>query len=332
MTYIVLDLEWNQPPINTKPCRCPFPLVGEIIEIGAVKLKSDFTPGDTFKTYIKPRFYPKMQPYVKKITGITEKTLHDAPDFKTGIENLFSFCGDDFAFITWGPDDLPMMCDNLLCNGMKTDIIPPAYNLQIFFSTQFEAANKQCSLSSACDFLGIDKQLPEHDALADAYRTALICTKLDMKRGIGEYPKTTTPKRHYEHIDSTRRKPLYPRKAAPDYTAGGFATVQDAIRSDGVSLIPCPVCGLPMYYDMFVGQAPDKKASLCTCRRHGKFFVLVRLTENDGRITATRTVYPCTERLKEHYERLEERAFSRHAPKQNGQAKISAPLQSEDKG
>ncbi len=321
MTYIVLDLEWNQPPINSRPYRCPFPLVGEIIEIGAVKLNDDYTPGDTFKTYIKPRFYTKMQPYVKKITGITEETLKNAPDFQTGTKQLFSFCGDEFAFITWGPDDLPMLCDNFLCNGMQTDIIPAAYNLQHFFNTQFDVENKQWSLSSACEFLGIENNLPEHDALSDAYRTALICTRLDMKRGIDEYPNTTKPKRHYEHIESTKRKPLYPRKAAADYTAGGFATRSDAIHSDEISLIPCPVCELPMDYDMFVSQAPDKKAALCSCRRHGKFYARVKLTKEDETFCATRTVYPCTPRLKEHYKRLEERALTRRAPKQNGQAK-----------
>lgn len=316
MNYIVLDLEWNQPPVNCRPYYCPFPLVGEIIEIGAVKLSDDYTPAETYKTYVKPSFYTKMQPYVKKITKITEADLSGAPDFGTAINDFFDFCGDDCAFLTWGPDDLPMMCDNFLAHGMKTDIIPPSYNLQQFFSAQFDVGTKQWALSDACDVLGIEKQMPEHDALADAYHTALICSKLDMKRGIAEYPNETRPRRHYEHIDSLRKKALFPRKVAADYVCGGYGTRSEAIHSDEISLIPCPVCGLPMDYDMFVSQAPDKKVALCRCRDHRKFFIRVKLTrEDDGTFTATRMVYPGTPRLREYYSRIEAKALSRKAIK-----------------
>lgn len=316
MTYIVLDLEWNQPPVNCRPYYCPFALVGEIIEIGAVKLNDDFTPAGTYKTYIKPSFYSKMQPYVKKITKITEETLRGAPDFETAIGEFFAFCGDDCAFLTWGPDDLPMLCDNFLAHGMKTDIIPPSYNLQQFFTAQLDVEDKQWALSDACDLLGIEKQMPEHDALADAFHTALICSKLDMKRGIADYPRETKPRRHYEHIDSIRKKALFPRKVAEDFVAGGFATRSEAIHSDEISLIPCPVCDLPMDYDMFVRQTPDKKVALCSCRDHKKFFIRLKLTkEEDGTYTATRMIYPGTPRLREYYNRIEANALSRRANK-----------------
>ena len=39
MRYIVLDMEWNQPYAPKCVDRAPFPLIGEIIQIGAVMLE-----------------------------------------------------------------------------------------------------------------------------------------------------------------------------------------------------------------------------------------------------------------------------------------------------
>ena len=199
MNYIVLDMEWNQPPINKKPRLVPFPLVGEIIEIGAVKLDEGLSERDRFKQYIKPVFYRRMQPYVKKITGISEKTIKDALPFKAVIDDFFAWCGDDFVFITWGPDDIPMLCDNLLAHKMDTSLIPACYNLQHIFNAQTNGENKQWSLASACEYLHIEQLMPGHDAFSDAYHTYLVCQKLKIKQGIQTYPVSARPERHYCH-------------------------------------------------------------------------------------------------------------------------------------
>ena len=50
MNYIVMDLEWNQAMRSDSAVfnRLPIHLRGEIIEIGAVKLNPDMTPGEEF--------------------------------------------------------------------------------------------------------------------------------------------------------------------------------------------------------------------------------------------------------------------------------------------
>ena len=48
MNYVVVDLEWNQ-AMNSQASvfnKLPIRLRGEIIEIGAVKLNEDMTPGE----------------------------------------------------------------------------------------------------------------------------------------------------------------------------------------------------------------------------------------------------------------------------------------------
>lgn len=123
MTYIVLDMEWNQPQIHREPHKVPFPLVGEIVEIGAVKLDGRFCECDRFKRYIKPVFYKKIQPYVKKITGISENTLSCAQPFEQVLQDFFEWCADDFAFITWALTICP--CYATICWPIIW--IPPSF-------------------------------------------------------------------------------------------------------------------------------------------------------------------------------------------------------------
>ena len=51
MNYVVVDLEWNQAMSSKSSVfnRLPIHLRGEIIQIGAVKLNEDMSPGEEFR-------------------------------------------------------------------------------------------------------------------------------------------------------------------------------------------------------------------------------------------------------------------------------------------
>ena len=51
MNYVVVDLEWNQAMSSKSSVfnRLPIHLRGEIIQIGAVRLNEDMTPGEEFQ-------------------------------------------------------------------------------------------------------------------------------------------------------------------------------------------------------------------------------------------------------------------------------------------
>lgn len=89
MNYIVLDLEFNQAfpfksgkKVEPNP-ECPF----EIIQIGAVKLNEHFEQLDSFNCMISPQIYPRLHPFVEKITGIRPKMLAGQPIFR-GIPSV----------------------------------------------------------------------------------------------------------------------------------------------------------------------------------------------------------------------------------------------------
>ena len=82
MNYIVMDLEWNQAMRSDSAVfnKLPIHLRGEIIEIGAVKLNPDMTPGEEFTIDVRPQFFRRIHYKVKKITGFDKERLAKGTD------------------------------------------------------------------------------------------------------------------------------------------------------------------------------------------------------------------------------------------------------------
>lgn len=144
-SYIVLDLEWNQPLNPDSAIREPFFFDSEIIEIGALRLDERFRETGSFKTFIRPRFYPHMNGDVVQLTKIRAQDLEKAPEFPRAYAEFMEWCGEDCCLCTWGPDDIPVLMDNLLMHGMDAEM-PCCYDLQRIFGHEIMRDDRQCSL------------------------------------------------------------------------------------------------------------------------------------------------------------------------------------------
>ena len=199
MNYIVLDMEWNQAPSRAELIREPVNLFGEIIQIGAVKLDSKFRQLCDIKIEVLPKYYTKINHYVGELTGIATGDLLRGIPFPEAYRKFDEWCGDDYRIITWGPDDITTLRTNMILHGMDEKSIKPSYDLQRIFNSQITGENRQWSLSGAMERLGIELDLPCHDARNDAIYTARILERLDIKKGIEEYippqPKLKQPQR-----------------------------------------------------------------------------------------------------------------------------------------
>lgn len=179
MRYIVVDLEWNQPVSKQKMVRSPIRLRGEIIQIGAVKVDANMRTIDTFNMLIKPKYYEKMNKRVQQLTDITDAQLETGVPFEMDFERFSDWCGEEFRFLTWGPDDIYMLEDNMLIHGLDIDWIPAAYDAQVIFDDQVTMEGRDFSLGYAMYKCGI-KPLKCHDALNDAINTVKVLTRLDV--------------------------------------------------------------------------------------------------------------------------------------------------------
>ena len=104
MTYIILDLEWNQPiSYQSRTYReVGDKLIFEMIQIGAVKLDYDLNPADSISIPIAPTHYLRIHPRIKRMTGLDSETLAGAPNFREALEQFVAWCGEDYALLTWG--------------------------------------------------------------------------------------------------------------------------------------------------------------------------------------------------------------------------------------
>ncbi|WP_317853824.1 3'-5' exonuclease [Chakrabartyella piscis] len=179
MYYIVLDLEFNQsypfkngsvvPPLP----QCPF----EIIQIGAVKLNEAFEIIEEFDAFIKPEIYPRLHPYVEKITGIKADQLADKASFKSVYADFTNFIGTKDAILcTWGNDDIKALFRNILHHKLDPDQITQKYiNVQTHASTFLKhEKGKAIGLKNATVELEIETDIPFHNALCDAIYTAKV--------------------------------------------------------------------------------------------------------------------------------------------------------------
>ena len=190
MDYIVLDMEWNQPwpgsPSSKKVL--PVQIRGEILQIGAVRVTEDQQVADEFQVLIKPKYYKRLNRRVSKLTGIKEADLRDrGVSMVDAIADFKAWCGEDVTFLTWGFDDITILRENLQLYGLEDSWVNRWYNAQMIFNAQTDGSNAQKALKTAMEIFEIEPSRPAHDALGDAYHTALICARLDLKKGTREY-------------------------------------------------------------------------------------------------------------------------------------------------
>ena len=305
MDYIVLDMEWNQPwpgsPSSKKVL--PVPIRGEILQVGAVRVTEDRQVADEFQVLIKPKYYRRLNRRVSKLTGIKEAQLREEGiAFPQAMEQFRQWCGEDVIFLTWGFDDINILRENLQLHGLDDSWVCNWYNAQMIFNAQTDGSTAQKSLKTAMEIFNIEASRPAHDALGDAYHTALICARLDLSRGTQEYSQALES--HVNGFHGAQLPGCVGRKVFY-----GYADKHSALSAMAGEENSCPVCGRQMLGSRWFSQPGRRYMDLATCADHGKFLIRVRLSDQpDGTIRVSRLTYEATSEAAEVYARRAERA------------------------
>ena len=305
MNYIILDMEWNQPwpgsPSSKKVL--PVQIRGEIIQIGAVRVTEDRQVADEFQVMIRPKYYRRLNRRVSKLTGIKESRLKvEGIPFPEAMEQFRAWCGEDIIFLTWGFDDITILRENLRLYGLAEDWTGRWYNAQMIFNAQTDGSNAQKALKTAMEIFGIEATRPAHDALGDAYHTALICARLDLKRGTQEYQQAL--KNHENGFHGAELPGCISRKVFYDY-ADKHAALSAMTGEEN----KCPTCGRQMLGSRWFAQPGHRYMDLAACPEHGKFLIRVRLSDQpDGTVRVSRLTYEATSEAAEAYARRAEKA------------------------
>ena len=305
MNYIVLDMEWNQPWPGSPSSRKVLPVAirGEIIQIGAVRVTEDQQVADEFQVLIKPKYYRHLNRRVSKLTGIKESRLKDEGiSFPDAMHQFREWCGEDIIFLTWGFDDIGILKENLRLFGMEENWTDRWYNAQMIFNAQTDGSTSQKALSKALEIFGIEPSRPAHDALGDAYHTALICARLDLKKGAAEYDAAV--KSHENGFHGAELPGCLARQVYYD-----FADKRAALSAMAGEENICPICGARMLGSRWFAQPGHRYMDLATCPEHGKFLIRVRLSiQEDGLTRVSRLTYEATSEAAQAYARRAEKA------------------------
>ena len=305
MNYIVMDMEWNQPWPGSPSAKkvLPVQIRGEIIQIGAVRLTQMQEVADEFQIMIKPKYYRHLNRRVSKLTGIKESRLREeGVPFPEAIEAFKEWCGEDIIFLTWGFDDIGILRENLQLFELNADFTEKWYNAQMIFNAQTDGSNSQKALKTAMEIFGIEATRPAHDALGDAYHTALICARLDLKKGAAEYDEAL--KSHENGFHGAELPGCIARRVYYDY-----ADKRTALSAMSGEENICPICGSRMLGSRWFSQPGHRYMDLATCPEDGKFLIRVRLsTQPDGLVRVSRLTYEATSEAAEAYARRAEKA------------------------
>jgi inhibitor of KinA sporulation pathway (predicted exonuclease) len=327
MDYIVLDMEWNQPwpgsPSSKKVL--PVQIRGEIIQIGAVRL-SDQQVKDEFQVMIRPKYYRRLNRRVSKLTGIKENQLRDyGVPFPEAMEQFRAWCGENVVFLTWGFDDIGILRENLKLFGLDDSWTQVWYNAQMIFNAQTDGSTAQKALKTAMEIFGIEATRPAHDALGDAYHTALICARLDLQRGAQEYKQAL--KSHEDGFHGAELPGCICRKVFH-----GFQDKNAALAAMTGEENKCPTCGRQMLGSRWFAQPGRRYMDLAACPEHGKFLIRVRLSDQpDGTIRVSRLTYEATSEAAEAYARRAEKADPedrRDSPRRRRRKRSTAAVES----
>lgn len=299
MNYIVLDMEWNQSYPKVGEDARKKKVKNEIIEIGAVKLNENMEFLASYKRLVRPVFIKKLNSHVKKLTGITKEMLDNGGYFPDIIAEFRDWCGEDMCIITWGYDDVPMLVSCLKMYNLSSDWIGSWYNLQVIFNAQTDGSTNQKSLKAALEYFecSIDEEHPWHDALNDAYYTAVICGRLDLKKGIEQYAEKTREMSPAALLFKDMKE--VSRRQYRCCVINGKSQCPEAFNNNS-----CPVCGAPMVRGMWAQTGKGKLISVGECKLHGRFFMNIRLiNKNNGEKIARKIIYESTPEAEALYAR-----------------------------
>ncbi|MCR5101755.1 MAG: exonuclease domain-containing protein [Butyrivibrio sp.] len=277
--YIVFDLEWNQGEKTRDDELSDLPF--EIVEIGAVKLNEQLEIIDTFSRLVKPQVYHEMHKITEKLIHLTMKDLEKGDIFIKVADDFLKWCGEDPAFCTWGPLDLPELQRNMEYYNMEpiADGPLPFFDVQKLFSLEYENGKLRRALEFAIDFKEIPKDQPFHRALSDAVYTARIFQGISERiRNNYSFDNYVTPKDKRQEIHIVFEK--YAK-----YISREFDTREELLSDSEVMSTRCYIChkNIRRKIKWFSPNGGKYYIAVSYCNEHGymKSKIRVKKSEND---------------------------------------------------
>lgn len=265
MNYIIFDLEWNQCPNGKEEEVKELPF--ESLEIGAVKLDSQYREVSRFSMKIRPQVYTSLHFRTKEILHLDMESLKGARPFPDAARKFFTWCGSPAYFCTWGSLDLYELQRNLAYYKMKNPFPAPLryYNVQKLFSLVYEEKKSSRSLEYAADFLHLAKSRPFHSALNDALYTAEVLKRLPSETVLKNFSFD-----YYQNPKSRKEEIFAVYDNCTRFVSKEFPSKNQAMKDRKVTSTRCCLCGQNARRKIrWFSSGNNNYYSLSYCQQHG---------------------------------------------------------------
>ena len=266
MNYIIFDLEWNRFTKAVK-FRCP----DEIIQIGAVKYNENMEFIESYKSYVSPVLYKKMEPTVHKLTGLSISMLKkEGRPFVQVVNEFIDFIGRDAVIMSWGAQDADILRKNCayFCKGMPITFLKKFADVQRYVTNLLsESGNNQVGVKTAADKLFIPYEEEElHDALVDAEISGKVFARIFDREKFSKYI-----------VDASTKSNSF--KDIP------ITDLNSKLIDKSVFKIRCSECGRTIRKYNAWSLNGSKFVSYQTCRRCKKrYFCSVEILKSYGNV------------------------------------------------
>lgn len=277
MNYIVFDLEWNQCPDGKEKENRNLPF--EIIEIGAVKLDSNYNRIEQFNEIIKPCVYKEIHFKTKEVIHVNMEDLNSGRSFPQVCKSFLDWCGEDFIFATWGNMDLTELQRNMKYHGLKYEFGFPLkyYDVQKVFSLLYEESKTRRTLEYAIDYLEINMDCEFHTAISDAEYTSKVLSIINDK-----YLERNFSIDYYNPPKQKKDEIFLKYNNYSKYVSSEFNTKEEAMLDREVISTRCNYCNKNMKRKIkwFSSNAKVYYA-LCHCEKHGYVKCKIRMKKSE---------------------------------------------------
>lgn len=265
----------------------------EIIEIGAVKLRDDFSMAGEFHRLIKPQVYKQMHYAISEVTHMDMWELrHHGEDFASAADEFMEWCGDDCVYCTWGSMDLTELQRNMKYFGVENSFPKPLfyYDIQKLYARFYNNGLKP-SLDSAVEELGLMEGRSFHRALDDAYYTGRLLARMAEEVGAGRLLMYLS----MDYFRLPARKDEEVRMVFPDYSKYVsliFSSKEEAMKERSVAEMKCYKCGR-MLRKKVRWFTPNQKIyyGLAICPEHGYLKGKIRMKRvDDSQVYVVKTL------------------------------------------
>lgn len=230
--------------------------------------------------------------------------LRRLPNFPIGIYKkgkgsirclILSAIGVAMTLCSWsGGRKIFVFCERIWISIILIPALcPPCFNLQNIFVDQVTHDTKQYALANALAIVG-EVPFDSHDALNDARSTALLCTHLDLIRGLNEYKETV------ENRDGIVESYEFEEP---------YADIGDALSDDYVVSFECPHCGEIVWGENWIRKTGTNLLSLSQCSDGQEYLISLKFRPiAENKVVVKRLVYALTDELQTDYQQCMEQA------------------------